>query len=536
MNNQPIQPIVLTILDGWGYSEQIKGNAIKLAYTPTIDMLWKKYPHTLLSASGQDVGLPHKQMGNSEVGHATIGAGRVINQDLVRIEKSISDKSFFKNDIIHNLFQKTYNQKAKLHIIGLCSNGGVHSHITHLEAIIDIAKTYKNPICIHVITDGRDTKPNSATQFLDQIYKKIQNYHNINICSISGRYYSMDRDCRWSRTEKAYKILTEDINTTINDTADNSYNHVQCIQTIEDYYKIGISDEFIPPIQTYKGIISDNDGILFFNFRPDRIRQLLHALAKDNFKGFKTKTLHNLNFATFTNYDSSLKIPIIFAPQKNDNFLGKIISNHGLKQLRLAETEKYAHVTYFFNGGIEEPFPGEDRELIPSPKVKTYDLSPHMSAEQITERAINALNHNIYHLIVINYANTDMVGHTGDLKSTIQAVQMVDQCIKKLMNILQLMQGQLIITADHGNAEYMIDSSNEPCKSHTTNLVPFIYINNQLNSQLNYELKPQGCLADIAPTILELLNIALPQEMNGKSLLKQNTQKFKNNKIIQLNC
>nr|YP_009296245.1 phosphoglycerate mutase [Sebdenia flabellata]AOM65180.1 phosphoglycerate mutase [Sebdenia flabellata] len=507
MQNKPIYPIILAILDGWGYSENIKGNAIRLANTPTMDNIWQNYPHTLLSASGEDVGLPKRQMGNSEVGHTTIGAGRTINQDLVRISKSIENEDFFKNKIIHEICKTTEIQENKLHIIGLCSNGGVHSHIDHLLALIKLVKQYNFYICLHLITDGRDTEAYKAKFFINQILNQIQNTTNINICSISGRYYSMDRDCRWSRTEKAYKILVEDnINTIINP-----------IELIHSYYEQGISDEFIPPTRINEGTISDNDGIIFFNFRPDRIRQLLHSFAKKNFKGFTTKQINCLRFATFTQYDANLDIPIVFPTENHKKFLGEIISSYGLKQLRLAETEKYAHVTYFFNGGIEEPFPGEDRELISSPQVETYDLAPEMSAHKLTESVINAINKNIYQLIIINYANPDMVGHTGNIEATIKAITTIDKCIKKLLNKIKLIKGTLIITADHGNAEYMINEENKPCKSHSTNLVPFILIENPISN--SYYLRDYGCLADIAPTILDLFNINTPKEMNGYSLI-----------------
>nr|YP_009392629.1 phosphoglycerate mutase [Bostrychia tenella]ARW61191.1 phosphoglycerate mutase [Bostrychia tenella] len=514
MHNQPIYPIILTILDGWGYSEQTKGNAIKLANTPTIDKVWKSYPHSLLSASGENVGLPKKQMGNSEVGHMTIGSGRVINQDLVRIQKSIENNDFVSNEVIINICEKVEDQKSKLHIIGLCSDGGVHSHINHLKAILTIVKKYKQEICLHIITDGRDTEPQIAIKFINEILDNIKENSNINICTISGRYYSMDRDCRWSRTEKSYKILTED------ETITNKTNYVK---VIENYYKNGISDEFIPPTRIHRGKISDNDGILFFNFRPDRIRQLLQCLAKPNFKGFMTKRINNLKFTTFTEYDPSLKIPTVFPKQNHQNFLGEIISNNNLKQLRLAETEKYAHVTYFFNGGIEEPFPGEDRELIPSPKVDTYDLKPEMSAYEVTESIIHAIDKKIYKFIVVNYANPDMIGHTGNLEATIQAIEIIDRCIMKLLEQVKKAQGTVIITADHGNADYMIDNNNKPCKSHSTNLVPFILIeNNKTQSSL---LKPSGNLSDIAPTILDILKINVPKEMNGKSLIQKHNSR-----------
>lgn len=510
MPNKSLRPIILTILDGWGYSSIKNGNAIHLAHTPTIDKIWKTYPKTLLSASGQDVGLPPNQMGNSEVGHTTIGAGRTINQDLVRIDKSIHDKTFLKNTNIHNLCNKVQNKNTKLHIIGLCSNGGVHSHINHLKALISIVHKYENMVCIHIITDGRDTAPQNASEFIENVIHLIKPYKNIEISTISGRYYSMDRDCRWSRTEKSYKTLTEN--------QKNKYFGHNPLIILEKYYEQGISDEFIPPTKITDTVISSDDGILFFNFRPDRIRQLLHAFTKTNFKGFTVKQLRNLDILTFTEYDSTLSIPTVFPMQHNKNFLGQIISEHNFKQLRLAETEKYAHVTYFFNGGIEEPFPGEDRELIPSPKVETYDLAPEMSANQLTDSIIRAIDRNLYKLILINYANPDMVGHTGNLKATIESINTVDKCISKLFNKVKSVNGTLIITADHGNAEYMLTEDNKPCKSHSTNLVPLILIENEAKQQ--YDLKKTGSLADIAPTILELIQLPIPTEMNGHSLLK----------------
>lgn len=509
MNDQPLYPIVLTILDGWGYSEHTTGNAIKLAATPTIDEIWKKYPHTLLNASGQDVGLPDKQMGNSEVGHTTIGAGRTINQDLVRISKAIESKVFFENQVLKETCDDIQHRNSQLHLIGLCSDGGVHSHINHLIALINFVKLYSIQTCIHIITDGRDTQPNTSKEFINKVSKCIVDSNNINICTISGRYYGMDRDCRWSRTEKAYNIL---VNNTINDNLDY-------ISVINKSYQANIFDEFITPTRINKGCISDNDGIIFFNFRPDRIRQLLHSFANHSFHGFKTKEINNLKIVTFTQYDANLFVPVIFPQQEYKNFIGEIIANHKLKQFRIAETEKYAHVTYFFNGGIEEPFPGEDRELISSPKVDTYDLAPQMSAHELTNSIIKALNKKEYEFIVINYANPDMVGHTGNLNATIEAITVIDQCIKKLLQEILTLNGTLIITADHGNADYMINTKNQPCTSHSTNPVPFILItDNEINSPAN--LRPYGCLADIAPTILSLLNIHIPNDMSGISLLE----------------
>nr|QCI07309.1 Phosphoglycerate mutase [Leiomenia cribrosa] len=521
MQQQSLYPIVLTILDGWGHSDYIKGNAIKLAQIPVMDKLWKTYPNTLLDASGIAVGLPENQMGNSEVGHTTIGAGRTINQDLVRISKSIQTKTFFKNHILNEILKKTVINSSKLHLIGLCSDGGVHSHIKHLIALIEISKIYKIETCIHVMTDGRDTSPYTAKIFIKEIIDIIGDAKNINICTISGRYYSMDRDCRWSRTEKSYKILISNIINSVNDP----------MMIIDQNYKNNISDEFIPPTRIYPGNIIDNDSIIFFNFRPDRIRQLLHCFAKNNFKGFNNKIIKNLNIATFTRYDVNIDAPVIFPPQEYQNFIGEILSKKGLKQFRLAETEKYAHVTYFFNGGIEEPFPGEDRELISSPNAETYDLTPKMSAGQLTDSLIKAIKKNYYQFIVINYANPDMVGHTGNLNATIEAVNYVDKCIEKVFQQIQKVNGTLIITADHGNADYMINKENKPCTSHSTNPVPFMLINNQLKST-KINLRKNGCLADIAPTILELLNIKIPSHMNGKSLIENYNEILNNVKKL----
>lgn len=508
MNNQSIKPVVLTILDGWGHSDSLEGNAIKLAKTPTIDYLFANYSNTLLNASGEHVGLPNKQMGNSEVGHTTIGAGRIINQDLVRINKEIMSENFCSNRVINEMCQEMTFLKNKLHIIGLCSDGGVHSHINHLTQLIKILANKHDNICLHIITDGRDTEAYSAKTYIKLIDQTIKSHHNINICTLSGRYYSMDRDCRWTRTEKAYKVLTND------SMAKNN----QCIfKIIDNYYGQGISDEFIPPTRIKKGCIQDKDGIIFFNFRPDRIRQLLHAFTKTDFKGFITKPLNHLHIATFTQYDSSLKVPIIFPNEPNSQFLGEIIAKNHLKQFRLAETEKYPHVTYFLNGGIEEPFPGEYRELVPSPKVDTYDLQPEMSADKVTERAISAIENEYYQLIVINYANPDMVGHTGNINATIKAVETVDKCIHKLLNYTQKHNMILIITADHGNAELMLTKENQPCKSHSTNPVPFILI--EPSCENKKYLRNNGNLADIAPTILDLLNIEIPNLMSGKSLI-----------------
>ena len=513
------QPLILIILDGWGHSHKYHGNAIKQAYTPNLDFLWHHYPKALLHASGEHVGLPENQMGNSEVGHTTIGAGRIINQELVRISKAIEVGDFFNNQILRNAYKKTSITNHRMHLIGLCSDGGVHSHIKHLFALIEMSKQYRNmETCIHFICDGRDTEPANAQKFINQIKERIDNIDNINICTISGRYYSMDRDCRWSRTEKTYKCLLED---KVNQAYFQDANKL-----IQDSYRDKIYDEFIFPARIHSGTINNGDTVIFFNFRPDRMRQLAQAFCNDSFKSFKVKQLYDLKIITFTTYDNSLNIPIVFPAISQNNFLGQIISKNKLKQLRLGETEKYAHVTYFFNGGREEPFSGENRFLIASPSVDLYDSTPEMSAWVITKHLIEAINQNIYQLIIVNYANPDMVGHTGNFSATKKSIETVDQCIGKVFNIIKNNKINIIITADHGNAEKMLDGHNQPCKSHTNNLVPLILISNTKESLIPDKqcnaIKSVGSLADIAPTVLHMLNLDIPKEMNGQTLIKYN--------------
>ena len=465
--------IILIILDGWGNFSKYHGNAIKQAKTPTWDFLWEHYPKSLLHASEQSVGLPNNQVGNSEVGHTTIGAGRTIDQALVRISKSIKKGNLFNNKILNQIYNTSNLKKSKVHLIGLCSSGGVHSHIDHLIALIKISKHYTNvTTLVHIITDGRDTKPQSAKKFIEIILKAIKDYPNIIVGTISGRYYSMDRDCRWQRTEKAYHCLTR------NDPQQIYPNNIY--EVLEDNYKRNTYDEFIMPTKITSGIIEDNDGLIFFNFRPDRMRQLVQPFCDNNFQAFKIKKINNLNIATFTVYDSQLNIPVIFNKRPKDNFLGQVISEKDFKQFRLAETEKYAHVTYFFNGGREEPFPGEDRELVTSPLVETYDLTPKMSSIEITEKLIRLIENNQYELIIVNYANADMLGHTGNLWATIESIETIDYCLEKILKQINNQQMTLLITADHGNADIMLDKSNESCKSHSKNLVPFILLNTEI--------------------------------------------------------
>nr|YP_010337171.1 phosphoglycerate mutase [Pseudoerythrocladia kornmannii]QUE28252.1 pgmA [Pseudoerythrocladia kornmannii]UNJ16756.1 phosphoglycerate mutase [Pseudoerythrocladia kornmannii] len=514
MSTERVYPVVLTILDGWGYSQDTSGNAVINASTPILDSLLNHYPTTFLEASGESVGLPEGQVGNSEVGHTTIGAGRVIRQELVRISKSIQDKSFFQNKILIKTCLCLEKTQKSLHLVGLCSDGGVHSHIDHLLALIQLTQAYNLPaVYIHFIADGRDTGQYSATSFLDKIHNQINNLDNVHIATITGRYYAMDRDCRWNRTEESYNTLTQNI----------KIQNLTAKEVINTFYEKGISDEFLPPTRIKAGAIEEGDGLIFFNYRPDRMRQLLQSFAKPKFKGFQRDLIANIQIATFTQYVSSLPISIIFPPNQLNNFLGEIVSKKFLKQFRISETEKYAHVTYFFNGGVEEPFFGEDRELISSPKVATYDLTPEMSAEEITNSLIRALNKKCYSFIVVNYANPDMLGHTGNLQATIKAMEIVDQQIGLLLDAVSRVNGTLLLTADHGNAECMYDVLGKPHTSHTINQVPFICIEGEGNKITGHGaavvLRQNGSLADIAPTILDLLELPQPVEMTGKSLI-----------------
>lgn len=448
------------------------------------------------------------------MGHTTIGAGRVLRQDLVRISESIEDETFFSNPILIETCSNLETSRKKLHLVGLCSDGGVHSHIKHLLALIKLSQQYNiSKVCIHFIADGRDTGQYSALGFLDEIEKFIEGFDNVVLSSVIGRYYAMDRDCRWERTELAYNVMTYESPKDIGSAKD----------TIKQFYDEGISDEFLPPTQLRPECIIEGDSVLFFNFRPDRMRQLLQSFAKTNFKGFKRSLIPSLRLATFTQYASSLELPIAFPPNKLDNFLGKIVSDNSLRQLRISETEKYAHVTYFFNGGIEEPFIGEDRELISSPKVATYDLSPEMSSAEITNSLLEAISKQCYSLIVVNYANPDMLGHTGNFEATVKAMEIVDMQIGQLVEAVSQSNGTLIITADHGNAEKMRDADDQPHTAHTTSLVPFILLEGERDKIMghggNAKLRNTGSLADIAPTILEILGLPQPKEMHGHSLI-----------------
>ncbi|MDH6061347.1 2,3-bisphosphoglycerate-independent phosphoglycerate mutase [Chrysosporum bergii ANA360D] len=514
MTKAPVAPVVLVILDGWGHCEDQRGNAIFAAKTPVMESLWKAYPHTLISTSGKAVGLPEGQMGNSEVGHLNIGAGRVVPQELVRISDAVEDGSILANPALVKICQEIRSGNGKLHLVGLCSEGGVHSHINHLFGLLDLAKKQEiSQVCIHAITDGRDTAPTEAITAIKLLQQKIEEKGIGRIVTLSGRYYAMDRDRRWDRVKRAYDVMTQD----------TAIDGRQAVEILEASYAEGVKDEFINPVRIAPGAIEPGDGVIFFNFRPDRARQLTQAFVSPEFTGFAREQIQPLSFATFTQYDSDLLVTVAFEPQNLSNILGEVIANHGLRQFRTAETEKYAHVTYFFNGGLEEPFVGEDRELVSSPMVATYDKAPAMSAEAVTDVAIAAINQGIYSLLVINYANPDMVGHTGQIEATITAIQTVDHCLGRLLGSISKAGGTAIITADHGNAEYMLDEEGNPWTAHTTNPVPFILVEGEAikipGHGTNVQMRSNGKLADIAPTILEILQIPQPPEMTGRSLL-----------------
>jgi 2,3-bisphosphoglycerate-independent phosphoglycerate mutase len=513
MNQASVPPMVLIILDGWGYRDTSDGNAVATAKTPVMDSLWAAYPRTLIRTSGKDVGLPEGQMGNSEVGHLNIGAGRIVPQELVRISDAVEDGTLQENEALLNICQTVRYRKSKLHLIGLCSEGGVHSHLMHLFGLIDMAKAQDiDQVCIHLITDGRDTKPTEGKFAVQQIQDYVDRVELGRLVTLSGRYYAMDRDNRWDRVEKAYRVLTDP----------GPGTGQTPIEALMASYAQDINDEFVEPVRLAPGAIEPNDGVIFFNFRPDRARQLTQALVDPNFKGFERELITPLSFVTMTQYDPEFPVEVAFHPQNLSNILGEVVANHGLKQLRTAETEKYAHVTYFFNGGLEEPFEGEDRELVPSPMVATYDKAPAMSADRVTDTAIAAIEKGIYSLVVINYANPDMVGHTGKMDAAISAVETVDRTLGRLIDAIGKAGGTAIIIADHGNAELMWDENHKPWTAHTTNPVPFILIEGEKLKVPAHggdvKLREDGRLSDIAPTILQILNLPQPQEMTGRSM------------------
>ena len=510
----PVAPVVLAILDGWGYCPESKFNAITAANTPVMDALWEAYPHTLIAASGSAVGLPDEQMGNSEVGHLTIGSGRIIRQELVRISQAVRDGSLARNSALNALADTLIANGRPLHLLGLCSDGGVHSHLDHLGGLLRwAAGRGLHKVCIHVITDGRDTPPTSGPEYLEQITDLIKDAEVGEITTLCGRYWAMDRDHRWERTEKAYRLLTEP----------SSLSSQSPQEVLAEAYAQNTSDEFLEPVRFQPTLLEPGDGLVCFNFRPDRVRQLIRALACADFEGFPREHIDPLHLVTFTQYEQGLPVSVAFPPESLDGLLGQVVSEHGLRQFRTAETEKYPHVTYFMNGGIEQAFPGEDRHLVPSPRVPTYDMEPAMSAEKLTESCIAAINKGIYSLVVINYANPDMVGHTGQMQATAEAITMVDRCVGQLMEATTRMGGTMLITADHGNAEVMQGPDGRPWTAHTTNPVPVILVEGEKRQLPGHgtdvKLREGGGLADIAPTLLTILGLPKPERMTGESLI-----------------
>ena len=511
------KPVCLIIMDGYGLNNDKNGNAIEIANAGVIKNLEKSYPSTYIGASGMSVGLPDGQMGNSEVGHLNMGAGRIVYQDLTRITKEIQDGEFFKNKELNYAIDKAIENGKKLHLYGLLSTGGVHSHNTHLYALLEMCKQKGlSDVFVHCFLDGRDVPPKSGADFVKELQDKIDEIGVGQIASVCGRYYVMDRDNRWDRVEKAYDMLT----------IGNGVQAENAVQAVLDSYNSDVTDEFVLPTNVVKdgkaiGLIEKGDSIIFFNFRPDRAREITRAMTVEEFDGFTRKTGYLAPvYVGFTKYDGSFtNAKIAFEKISLDNTLGKYLSDKGLKQLRIAETEKYAHVTFFFNGGVEAPEKNEIRDLIPSPKVATYDLQPEMSAYLVTDKVLEEIATDEFDVIILNFANCDMVGHTGDLDAAVKAVKTVEECVDKIVKAVLNKGGSLLITADHGNADRMYEDEKgeKPFTAHTTNPVPFILVDDALKG---VKLRDDGVLADIAPTLLQVLGVEQPKEMTGKSLIK----------------
>ncbi len=500
-----MKPLVLCILDGVGIRNKEYGNAFMQANKPNFDKLWKKYPHSLLEASGELVGLPAGQMGNSEVGHMNIGAGRIVYQPLQYINEQIKSKAFFDNKEILSVFDHVKKNKSHLHLFGLLSDGGIHSHIDHLFALLDMCKLNNiNDVYLHLFLDGRDTLPKSSISFIEKLDSKIKSLGIGQIATVSGRYYAMDRDNRWDRVKKAYDVIVNGVGP----------KYETAIDAINANYEQDITDEFvIPSIINTNGLVDSNDGLITFNFRPDRLREIFYSLTNVNFNEFEHKKFENIKLVTMFSVSDDVVCTNAFCHQQLDNTLGQYLADNGLSQLRIAETEKYAHVTYFFDGGVEKDLKKCDRILIPSPKVATYDLKPEMSAIEITDTLLDKISADLYDVIIVNFANGDMVGHTGVMSAAIRAVEVLDECLGKLYNLIEQKGGTLIVTADHGNCDYMLDDDGNIITSHSTSLVPFIVTN------CDYTLK-NGKLGDIAPTMLKILNLDIPIEMSGEVLIK----------------
>ena len=507
------KPTVLMILDGYGLNENPEGNAIAMAKTPVMDGLMKDYPFVKGNASGLAVGLPDGQMGNSEVGHMNMGAGRIVYQELTRITKEIQDGDFFENEALVKAVENAKAKDSALHLFGLVSDGGVHSHNTHIYGLLELAKRHGlTKVYVHCFLDGRDTPPTSGKDFVQELTDKMQEIGVGEVASVMGRYYAMDRDNRWDRVEKAYNALTKGEG---NEAADG-------VSAIAASYAEGVNDEFVLPAVVKKdgkpvAVIQDGDSVIFFNFRPDRAREISRAFCCDEFDGFPREKRLNLTYVCFTEYDATIPNKLVaFHKVELHNTFGEYLAAHNMTQVRIAETEKYAHVTFFFNGGVEEPNKGEDRILVKSPKVATYDLQPEMSAPAVCDKLVEAIKSDKYDVIIINFANPDMVGHTGVIPAAVQAIETVDGCVGRAVEAVKEAGGQMFICADHGNAEMMIDyKTGEPWTAHTTNPVPFILV----NADPAYGLRENGCLADIIPTLIELMGMEQPAEMTGKSLL-----------------
>ena len=505
------KPLALIIMDGLGLSNEKKGNAASTADTPYLDELFKEYPNTTLGASGEYVGLPDGQMGNSEVGHLNLGAGRIVYQDYTRIYKAVEEETLRENKELQKAIEHVNENQSNLHLMGLLSDGGVHSHINHLFGLLRMAKKAEvENVYVHAILDGRDTPPQSGKKYIKQLEDKMEELGIGEIATVSGRYYTMDRDNRWERTKKSYNamVLGE------GEKAENA------LAAVEQSYQRGNNDEFVlPTVINKEATIKDCDSVIFYNFRADRARQITQALAIDEFDKFKRPDAHpeDLYYVCMTQYDKEYDLPVAFPPTDIKKGMGEVLGREGMKQLRIAETEKYAHVTFFFNGGVEKPNPGEERKLIPSPQeVDTYDEIPEMSAYKVTDTLLDKLDKEDLDVIVLNYANPDMVGHTGDFDAAVKAVETVDNCLQKVIPKILEKGGQVLLTADHGNSEKMYDEDGEPFTAHTNNRVPLIYIGGPKGSKLK-----EGKLADIAPTMLDLLEIDIPDEMTGDLLIQK---------------
>ena len=499
-------PTTLIIMDGFGLTQPGPGNAVSLANTPVLDRLWADYAHTTLSASGLDVGLPEGQMGNSEVGHTNIGGGRVVFQDLPRISRAIEDGTFFANEAYNKAVDDCLQKGTRLHLCGLLSDGGVHSHIQHLYALLELARRKGlDRVYIHAFLDGRDVSPTSGKGFVADCAETCRRLGVGKISTVMGRYYAMDRDNRWERVQLAYDAMVYG----------EGNQNPDPVDAVAQSYVAGVTDEFMEPVVCAKGAqVRDNDSIIFYNFRPDRAREITRCFVDEDFQDVERKKgFVPVDFVCTTEYDATMpNVTVAYPRQKLENIFGEYISKLGLTQLRIAETEKYAHVTFFFNGGVETVFPGEDRVLIASPKVATYDLQPEMSAYQVTEEAVKRIESGAYDVIILNFANCDMVGHTGVYEAACRAVTAVDECVGRVVEATSRMGGVSLITADHGNAERMADEDGEPFTAHTTNLVPFYIVGASVRLR-------DGRLADIAPTMLDLMGLEKPKEMDGETLI-----------------